>query len=261
MHNPLASRPEFIFMLTRNDRTIADAETYLPDAVVAGVRHVGFKDVGLPLTALRRLAAAIRAAGATVYLETVSLDAASEAAAARAAAELGVDVLMGGTRPEIVLPIIAGTGIRYYPFAGQVVGHPGALHGTIDGIVDSARALLDQDGVNGIDLLAYRFAGDVRKLLDRVCRAAGPKPIVVAGSIDRAARIESVVEAGAAGFTVGTAVLDGLFPGPPHLSDQLAFVKSVLDQAPRAFFLDRTSAASGNDNPTQQTTIHAKVSL
>jgi transposase-like protein len=31
---------------------------------------------------------------------------------------------MGGTHPHIVLPILAGTGIRYYPFPGEVVGHP-----------------------------------------------------------------------------------------------------------------------------------------
>ena len=39
---------EFIFMLTRNDETLADArEVYAPVAT-AGVRHFGCKDVGLP---------------------------------------------------------------------------------------------------------------------------------------------------------------------------------------------------------------------
>lgn len=74
------------------------------------MRHIGFKDVGLPFARLRRLADTIRAAGATLYLEVVSLDAQSEEVSARAAAEPGVDVLMGGTRPEVVLPILAGTG-------------------------------------------------------------------------------------------------------------------------------------------------------
>src|ERR1700751_5386357 len=100
--------PDFIFMLTRADSTIADAEARLPEALAAGVRHVGCKNVGLPAAALPRLADAIRRAGATCYLEVVSLDAASEAASARMAVDLSVDVLMGGVRPEAVTPIIAG---------------------------------------------------------------------------------------------------------------------------------------------------------
>ena len=121
--------PDFIFMLTHTDRTILDAHDRVAEALEAGVRHIGFKDVGLPFAGLRRLADTTRAGGATLYLEVVSLDAASEEASARVAAELGVDVLMGGTRPHMVLPILAGTGIRYYPFPGEVVGHPSALKG------------------------------------------------------------------------------------------------------------------------------------
>lgn len=217
--------PDFIFMLTRADRTIPDAHDRVPEALAAGVRHIGFKDVGLPLASLRRLADLIRAGGATLYLEVVSLDATSEKASARVAAELGVDVLMGGTRPPVVLPILAGTGIRYYPFPGEIVGHPSVLTGAADTIVESARRLAALDGVHGLDLLAYRFQGDVPDLIGRVCRAVAPKPVVVAGSIDRPERITDLLEAGAAGFTVGTAALDSAFPAcSTRLADQLAFI-------------------------------------
>lgn len=37
----------FIFMLTRNDRTVADASQHLQTALSLGVRHIGFKDIGL----------------------------------------------------------------------------------------------------------------------------------------------------------------------------------------------------------------------
>jgi 4-hydroxythreonine-4-phosphate dehydrogenase len=216
---------DFIFMLTHTDRTIPDAADRVPDALRAGVRHIGFKDVGLSFAGLRRLARTIRAAGATLYLEVVSLDAQSEEASARAAVELGVDVLMGGTRPEMVLPVLAGTGIRYYPFPGQVVSYPSVLVGTTDAVVESARQLAAMDGVYGLDLLAYRFQGDVPDLIGQVCRAVAPKPVMVAGSIDRPERIAAVIVAGAAGFTVGTAALDGIFPARSSaLSDQLAFL-------------------------------------
>ena len=223
--------PDFIFMLTRADRTVADAEERLDEVLAAGIGHIGFKDVGLPLDALRRLSAAIRAAGARVYLEVVSLDADSEAASARVAMDLEIDVLMGGVRPGVVVPIIAGAPIRYYPFPGTIVGHPSVLCGTIDSIAGGARALIQQDGVHGLDLLAYRFDGDAPELVRRVCEAAGGKPVVVAGSLDCLERIDAVVAAGAAAFTIGTAIFEDAFPVAPGLRNQLAFVRDALDRS------------------------------
>jgi 4-hydroxythreonine-4-phosphate dehydrogenase len=216
--------PDFIFMLTRGDLTIPDARERLPQVLAAGVRHIGFKDVGLPIGELRALAADIRSAGAVLYLEMVSLDAAAEATAARLAVDCGVDVLMGGVRPEVVEPIIGGAGVRYYPFPGQIVGHPSRLAGDIEAIAGSARRLVDREGVHGLDLLAYRFDGDAPALIVEVCAAALGKPVVVAGSIDCGARIAAVARAGAAAFTVGTAALDAVFPAPSGLSEQLAHI-------------------------------------
>lgn len=202
----------FIFMLTRNDRTVADASQHLQTALSLGVRHIGFKDIGLPIDQLKSLNATIKAGGATSYLEVVSLDRDSEIVSARAAVEIGVDVLLGGTRVDDVLPVIKGTGIRYFPFAGRITGHPSVLEGSIEEIVDSARAITARDGVHGIDLLAYRSAeNDVPELMKAVC-AAVSKPVFMAGSIDTAERIAIVKHAGAAGFTIGTAALDGKYP-------------------------------------------------
>jgi hypothetical protein len=221
------ARPEFVFMLTRGDVTIADARRQLPHAIAAGVRHIGFKDIGLPRAEMTALAAEIRAAGATLYLEMVSLDAESEAQGARIAVELGVDVLMGGVRPDVVEPIIAGTPVRYYPFPGEIVGHPSLLAGDIAAISRSAADLAARGGVHGLDLLAYRFDGDAPALVSAVCRAAGGKPVIVAGSIDCEARIGACAAAGAAGFTVGTAALDAAFAAPPDLRGQLAHIIAV----------------------------------
>ena len=221
-------RPDFIFMLTRGDVTVADARMHAPHALAAGVSHIGFKDVGLPLDEQRALAAEIHAAGAVLYLEMVSLDADGEAAGARAAVELEVDVLMGGTRPEVVEPIIAGTPIRYFPFPGAVAGHPNRLRGDAASIATSARALCERDGVHGLDLLAYRADCDAPALIRAVCDAACGKPVVVAGSIDCEARIADVAQAGAAAFTIGTAALDALFPAPKALTAQLAHIGEVV---------------------------------
>lgn len=214
----------FIFMLTRNDRTVVDALQHLGTAQSLGIQDIGFKDIGLPLEQLKGLNHAIRLGGATSYLEVVSLDRDSEVASAQAAVDIGVDVLLGGTRVDDVLPILQGTGIRYYPFPGRITGHPSVLEGSIADIVASAKALAAREGVHGLDLLAYRSSQDVPRLMAAVC-AAVDKPLIMAGSIDTLQRIAVVKNAGASGFTIGTAALDGKYPADGQdLRSQLAAI-------------------------------------
>jgi 4-hydroxythreonine-4-phosphate dehydrogenase len=40
--------PEFIFMLTRDDKTLPDAQQVFAEVATVGVTHVGCKDIGLP---------------------------------------------------------------------------------------------------------------------------------------------------------------------------------------------------------------------
>ncbi|MEM1363308.1 MAG: cupin domain-containing protein [Pseudomonadota bacterium] len=201
----------FIFMLTRNDATVARADDYLETALRLGLRHIGFKDVGLPLGQLKALNRKIQDAGARSYLEVVSLDRESEIASAKAAVDLGVDVLLGGTRVDDVLPLLSGTNIDYCPFPGRITGHPSVLEGSIEEITESARALAAHHGVAGLDLLAYRSHDDVPALMASVC-AAVDKPVYMAGSIEGPEQIAAVKAAGGAGFTIGTAALDGHYP-------------------------------------------------
>lgn len=217
---------EFIFMLTRQDETVPDAlECY--DAVRdLDLRWVGFKDVGVEFEVLRELAARIRADGRRVVLEVVSLDVESEVRSARAALEIGVNLLMGGTHPEAVLPLIRDTNVLYYPFAGTVVSHPSILPGPAEEIIASTRRFSALPGVHGLDLLAYRFKGDVPDLMSAVVREASV-PVVMAGSIDTDAKIRSVEESGAWAFTVGSAAFDGAFPAPASLHAQLEHVLAV----------------------------------
>src|SRR5689334_20184880 len=111
---------DFILMLTNHDRTIPDARARLDEALEGGVRHIGFKDIGLPHADLRGLADAIRASGGRSYLEVVSLDEGSELASARAAVDLDVDCLLGGTRAEAVTAITRQHPLRYFPFPGRI---------------------------------------------------------------------------------------------------------------------------------------------
>jgi hypothetical protein len=163
----------------------------------------------------------------------VSLDRDSEIASVRAALTLGVDYLLGGTHVDDVLPLIEGSGVRYYPLPGRITGHPSILEGSMMEIVASARDLASRDGVDGLDLLAYPADVDAAELIRAVCNAVA-KPVIVAGSIDGAERIHAAVSGRAAGFTVGTAALDGQFPAAlPGLTHQLLAIGAIRRQARR----------------------------
>jgi len=212
---------EFIFMLTRDDKTLTDARDVYASIAGTGVRHVGCKDVGLPREELQALMSDIKGNGHTTHLEVVSESEEATLASARAAAEIGPDYLIGGTLIEPVQEILEGTGIGFFPYVGRIVGHPCLLRGAIDEIADDARRA-EQLGVDGINLLAYRYDGDVDALVEAVVDATS-LPVIAAGSVDSQARIQALDERGVWAFTIGTAALDGvLVPGRP-LEDQLRY--------------------------------------
>jgi hypothetical protein len=218
---------EFIFMLTRNDMTIPNARGAYEAVRSTGLRYVGFKDAGLPVEQLRDLAAAIRADGREVMLEVVSERAEDELRSIQAARWIGVDWVLGGTHPDEAIPLLAGTGIRYCPFPGTVVGHPSLLRGSVEEITADAAALTARPEVHGLDLLAFRYDGDVEALVTAVVAAASG-PVIAAGSVDSIARIDVLVRLGVWAFTIGGAIFDGRFGDPGDVAGQ---VTAVLDRA------------------------------
>ena len=206
-------------MLTRNDETIPDARSVYASIAELGLRHVGCKDVGLPKPELARLIGDIRSHGHTSYLEVVSESDDSMEASARTAVEVGADYVIGGTAVERIQNVIAGTGMKFFPYIGSIVGHPCLLRGSIHDIVEDAKRV-EQLGVDGINLLAYRYDGDVPELV-RSVSAATSLPLICAGSVDSIERIETLRDLGVWAFTIGTAALDGVFVPGKALDDQL----------------------------------------
>jgi pyridoxal biosynthesis lyase PdxS len=214
----------FIFMLTRNDQTVINAREVYQSIRHCGLRYVGFKDIGLPLEELKLLANDIRHDGCKVMLEVVSSTQDSELRSVEAAIELRVDYLLGGRHAKEAVKLLKKCDIQYFPFAGHTVGHPTKLTGSVQEIVEDAKQLCALDGVHGLDLLAYRFAGNVPDLAQQVVQAV-KKPVIAAGSIDRPERIQAMRAAGMWAFTVGSALFDGLFPA----NSMKAQVESVLE--------------------------------
>lgn len=217
---------EFIFMLTRHDRTIGDARAVYESVAAAGISHVGCKDLGLPRDELAALIKDIRANGHTSYLEVVSETEQATLESATVAAGVGPDYLIGGTLIAPVQEIIAGTGIRFFPYVGRIVDHPCLLRGTIEDVARDARDA-ERLGVDGLNLLAYRYDGDVDALVEAVV-AATSLPVIAAGSVDSVQRIRALADRGVWAFTVGTAALDGKFVSHAALKDQLG---CILDAA------------------------------
>lgn len=208
-------------MLTQNDRTVPDARGVLDAVVQTGLSHIGFKDVGATPRLQGELVDAARAAGLTTYLEVVSETVEGELAASSAAKEAGVDWVIGGTAIEKIAAELEGSGIKFAPFPGKIVGHPSELQGSIEEIAAHAAAIMQVDGVHGIDLLAYRHRSVDPLELTTAVTAVVDGPVIAAGSITTREQIEGLAAAGAWGFTIGGAVFDGLLSGDDDVVAQV----------------------------------------
>jgi hypothetical protein len=220
----------FIFMLTHSDSTVDDALEYVDALAGTGLRYIGFKDIGATPDRQAAIAGAARDAGFETFLEVVSTTKEAEVNSVHAALDAGVDWIMGGTQPDTVLPLLAGTAVRYCPFPGRVVGHPSILEGTIQEIADSARDLSARPGVFGLDLLAYRHASADIEELTRAVVTASAGPVIAAGSVVRDEQIATLAHAGAWGFTIGSAIFGGQFPGASDVAAQVRYVLSVAGE-------------------------------
>lgn len=214
-------KPEFILMLTYNDNTVKDALNIFRECKDAPIMHWGFKDVGLPPDEMQALVYEMKAAGKTTYLEVVSLSEEEGLQGAKIAVESGFDILMGTVFFDSILEYLKDKPIKYYPFPGHIYNHPSILNGTIENIVAHAR-FLESKGVEGLDLLSYRYVGDAPLLLREVVQATSV-PVVSAGSIESYKRLAEVWQAGAWGFTIGSALFDKKFaPNGSFLNNALA---------------------------------------
>ena len=202
-------KPELIVMLTYNDRTVENALDLFDEMKDSPVKHWGFKDVGLPKEEIKELVRLMSDAGKTTYLEVVSLSEEEGLQGAELAVESEVDILMGTVFFDSINEYLGDKPVAYYPFLGNVHSHPTVLEGSVEQIVSHAQQL-EAKGVDGMDLLAYRHAGEAVGLLAAVVEATNV-PVVCAGSIGSYERIGEVLDSKPRGFTVGTAFFEERF--------------------------------------------------
>jgi len=215
-------KPELIVMLTYNDQTVENSLELFEEVKDTPIIHWGFKDVGLSANKMGVLVEKMKKAGKTTYLEVVSLSEEEGLQGAKLGVELGFDILMGTVFYDSILDFLSRNPLKYYPFPGHVHHHPSILDGTIEEIVNHAK-FLENQGVDGLDLLTYRYIGNPSTLLTKIVQST-KIPLVSAGSIESYERIADVWRAGAWGFTIGTAFFEKKFVQDGTFKDNVVAV-------------------------------------
>jgi hypothetical protein len=164
--------------------------------------------------------------GRTTFLEVVSASEKETLQSTKVALELGVDYLIGGTYIDSTLPLIKNTKIKYFPYVGKIVGHPCKLRGSIEEIVNDTKKVKEKD-ISGINLLAYRYNGDVEQLIEKV--SAVGLPMIVAGSIDSYERVRKMKDMDIWAFTIGGAIFDKKFVAQGSLTDNIDAVLKEIE--------------------------------
>jgi hypothetical protein len=212
-------------METYNDMTRVDAIPVYKEIRKTKVKCIGFKDIGLPMTKLKELHTMMKKDGRTTFLEVVSASEKDTVQSTKVALELGVDYLIGGTYIDATLPLLKNTKIKYFPYVGKIVDHPCKLRGSIEEIVSDTKKVKER-GIPGINLLAYRYNGNVDQLIGKV--SAVGLPMIVAGSIDSFERVSKMRDMDIWAFTIGGAIFDKKFVGNGSLADNInAVLKEI----------------------------------
>ena len=203
------SRSELIVMLTQNDYTLENAMAIFESCKHTSAKFWGAKEQGVSHEELLRLFAAMKAAGKQTVLEVVAYDEASCLEGAKLAAECGCDCLLGTAYFDSVHSFCREHQMKYLPFVGAISNRPSVLKGSIEEIVEETACVAGK-GVDGIDLLGYRYSCDCQALCHAVCRHAAV-PVCLAGSINSYARLQEVKTFSPAFFTIGGAFWDHSF--------------------------------------------------
>ena len=227
----LIMNTDIIIMLTNNDVTVANAAEIFEECKDLPAQKWGFKDVGLEAEAMKDLAAKMKAAGKTTYLEVVTYTEEGCLSGARLAKECGFDYLTGTLPFPSVFKYAEENGLKYSPFAGNVGGSPVALTGSIEEIVKSGKdAVLN--GASGIDLVSYRYKdGDPIELTKKAVEMLGGDRICIAGSIDTVEKMELMQEIGVAEYTMGSALFNSRFIKNGTFKENLAYVLGYLHKS------------------------------
>lgn len=214
-----------IVMLTHNDKTVENALDIFEICRDLPVECWGFKEAPLNTNEMKKCFSRMKECGKTTFLEVVEYDEASGLCGAAIAAECGADVLMGTKYYDSINDFCKTHNLGYLPFVGRVTERPSVLDGEIDEIIGEANRLVKK-GVDGFDLLGYRYTFDANELNSRFIREVNA-PTCVAGSVDSTDKLDLIKRERPWAFTVGSAFFENKFGS--GFADQINFVLDYVD--------------------------------
>ena len=221
---------EFIFMLTHHDVTVSNALEVLEEVKDTGLRFIGCKDVGLSLNQYVELFNRIRKYGLTSFLEVVTYSEEEHFKGVNLALKVGVDNLIGGmpqyTRKTLEYLREKKSKIKYFPYIGKIVDHPCILQGSIEEIINDGKEA-EALGVNGINLLLYRYTGNQKTLLNKAVKEL-KVPLIVAGNVTTFNQIEELKKNNIWAFTIGGAIFEKKFAEKGDIQAQIMAVLSKI---------------------------------
>ena len=220
-------KPKIIIMLTHNDKTVSNALEVFDQCKDLPVKYWGFKNIGLPVEKMKKLVSNMKKTKKTTFLEVVTYNEKSCIDAAKLAIDCQFNYLMGTIYFESVHNLLKDKNIKYSPFCGKVSGSPSILKGSIQEIIDKTK-LIEKKGVDGFDLLAYRYVGNAEKLAKEFIKTI-KIPVILAGSINSFNRLDKVKQFNPWGFTIGTAFFDKIFVKDGSFKEQISRVLSYID--------------------------------
>lgn len=222
---------EFIFMLTHHDVTVPNALELFERVKGTGLRCVGCKDIGLEISELRQLFSSMKHAHMKSFLEVVTMKEEDHFEGVNKAIDIGAQYLIGGmpqhTEKTIKYLRERRSQLKFFPYVGKIVGHPCLLRGTIDEIVTDAERTQTL-GADGINLLAYRYDGNVQELIQSV-QASTDLPLVIAGNVDSYERIREMKRLRVWAYTIGGAIIEKRFLPRNDEAEQIKAVLSTMN--------------------------------
>lgn len=219
---------QLIVMLTQNDVTVSNAREVFESCKDLPVKFWGFKDVGISPSNTRALLDVMKSNGKVTSLEVVTYTEDECLENAKMAVEYGFDYLTGTRYFPSVAEFLKDKPIRYYPFVGDVGGSPVTLKGTKQEVLDDCRRL-EEAGVTGLDLVAYRYVDGDPVDLAKAVVAAAKTEVIIAGSIASKERIEIVNEINPFAFTMGSALFEKKFVSDGDFRANLETVLGIMD--------------------------------
>lgn len=219
---------QLIVMLTHNDLTVENSLELFNQCKDLPVNFWGFKNVGIPSAAMRELIKAMKKEEKVTFLEVVTYTEEECLESAKLAVDFGFDYLTGTRWFPSVAEYLKDKPIRYYPFVGDVGGSPVWLKGTIEEILEDGTRL-EQAGVHGLDLVAYRYVdGDPVLLAQRLVERATSE-VIIAGSIASEERIQVMNTINPFAFTMGGALFEERFVPGGDFRANLERVVEIMD--------------------------------